>query len=341
MFYPPTYILSQGYIISPYMQFCIGNCNREVSTKMNEYKPEGIIIDTEKNKQKMSSVESLYKAYENGDILEARAVICDLEHNLVVDLNVMNGIIPREHGAMGIELGQTKDIAIISRVNKPVCFKIMGFDYDENGKQYAKLSRRLAQTECKQNYLDYLTPGDIISARVTHMEAFGAFVDIGCGISSLIPIDTISVSRINHPKGRFKIRQDIFAIVKSIDEFGRICLSHKELLGTWAENAQLFSSGQTVAGVVRSVEDYGIFVELSPNLAGLAEPKEGVYEGQHASVYIKSIIPEKMKVKLIIVDSFDADYQDFDIKYFMQSDHIFSFKYSPEECTRIVETIFD
>ena len=42
------------------------------------------------------------------------------------------------------------------------------------------------------------------------------------------------------------------------------------MLGTWAENAALFSPGQTVTGVVRSVEDYGIFVELTPNLAGLA-----------------------------------------------------------------------
>ena len=43
-----------------------------------------------------------------------------------------------------------------------------------------------------------------------------------------------------------------------------------------------------MAGVVRSVESYGIFVELTPNLAGLAEPREGVRVGQHAGVYIKS-----------------------------------------------------
>lgn len=135
-------------------------------------------------------------------------------------------------------------------------------------------------------YISKLTPGDIIDARVTHLEQFGCFVDIGCGIPSLIPIDAISVSRISHPSDRFFTGQYIKAVVKSNDG-SRICLTHKELLGTWEENASLFSSGETVSGIVRSIEDYGIFVELAPNLAGLAEPKENIHAGQSISVYIK------------------------------------------------------
>ena len=38
----------------------------------------------------------------------------------------------------------------------------------------------------------------------------------------------------------------------------------------------------------------GIFIELAPNLAGLAEWKEGVVTGTRAAVYIKSILPDKM-----------------------------------------------
>ena len=138
--------------------------------------------------------------------------------------------------------------------------------------------------------------GDIIDAKVTHLEQFGAFVDIGCGIISLIPIDMISISRISHPKDRFYVGQNIKAIVKSIDE-NRISLTHKELLGTWEENVASFEAGETVSGIIRSVEEYGIFVELTPNLAGLAELKSGVSPGQQASVFIKSMLPDKMKVK--------------------------------------------
>ena len=53
----------------------------------------------------------------------------------------------------------------------------------------------------------------------------------------------------------------------------------------------MFSIGETVSGIVRSVEDYGVFVELAPNLAGLAEPCEDVTQGMQVSVYIKNKKP--------------------------------------------------
>ena len=123
-------------------------------------------------------------------------------------------------------------------------------------------------------------------------------------------------------------------------EANRVYLSHRELLGTWEENAALFSPGDTVAGIVRSVEEYGIFVELTPNLAGLAEPKPGIHPGQQASVYIKSLIPEKMKVKLILVDAFSGDPAPMPLRYFFQGDHMDTFLYSPECCPKIVRTLF-
>lgn len=92
---------------------------------------------------------------------------------------------------------------------------------------------------------------------------------------------------------------------------------------------------------MRSIEDYGIFVELTPNLAGLAERKDDVKVGQQASVYIKSVIPEKMKVKLIIVDAFDADYKAPSYRYYHTSGHIKRFCYSPPESSRVVETVFE
>ena len=76
--------------------------------------------------------------------------------------------IPREKGALGITEGTTKDIALISRVNKPVAFVITDFRENENGETYAVLSRRLAQERCMRDYLGSLTSGDIIPARVTH-----------------------------------------------------------------------------------------------------------------------------------------------------------------------------
>ncbi|HAN44802.1 MAG TPA: RNA-binding protein [Ruminococcaceae bacterium] len=306
---------------------------------MSIYKPEGLLIDTAENIARLKNSTTLQEAYQSGKTLEARAIICNSEHNLIVDLGCCKGIIPRNEGVIGIEQGGARDIAIISRVNKPVCFKIIGFE-KSGGVVTPILSRRLVQEECIQNYIMTLKPGDIIDARVTHLEAFGCFVDIGCGIPSLIPIDAISISRISHPRDRFKTGQDIKVVVKSVDENGRVLLSHKELLGNWEQNAANFANGETVAGIVRSVEDYGVFVELAPNLAGLAEPFEGVKPGQHASVYIKNMIPEKMKIKLIIVDAFDAFYNIEPPTYFIEGNHIDRWRYSPENAEKIIETVF-
>lgn len=306
---------------------------------MTDFYPEGWLIDTSQNRLSIQTPTSLMDAYREKKILESRAIVCDSDHNLIVELGCMRGIIPRDEGAVGIREGKVRDIAIISRVNRPVCFIITGFDKTDDGHTIAKLSRRQAQEACMEQYLSSCIPGDVINARVTHLEPFGAFCDVGCGIVALLPIDTISVSRINHPGERFSVGMDIRAVIKSIEN-GRISLTHKELLGTWKQNVEMFSIGETVAGIVRSVESYGAFIELSPNLAGLAEPKENIFPGQQASVYIKNIIPSRMKVKLIIIDSFDYEYEPSQPEYFYHSDHIDRFIYSPEESDKNIVTLF-
>ena len=304
-----------------------------------EFRPEGCIYDSPSNQRYISSAEGLAEAMEKGIILEAKAILCTGSHDLIVELPCARGIIPREEGAIGIAEGRTRDIALISRVNKIVCFKVTELELTENGELEAKLSRKAAQKECEKNFVSKLESGDIIDARISHMEKFGSFVDIGCGIPSLVPIDTMSVSRISHPTDRFRAGQLIKVVVKSVEN-GRIFLTHKELLGTWEENAEKFKAGETVPGVVRSIENYGVFVELTPNLAGLAESKEGISVGQSVSVYIKAIIPEKMKVKLIIVDICGEYAPPKEIEYFINSNHIDHWKYSTENSDKIISTSF-
>lgn len=311
---------------------------------MNEYKPEGSLINTLKNREAISTLESLKHAFQTGAILESNVMLCDKNLNLHVQLNnEIKGIIPKEE-VLILKTGEaTKDIAILTRVGKTVCFKVTGFKETPKGEKFAVLSRREAQKDCVRNYINKLIPGDIIPSRVTHLERFGAFCDIGCGIISLLSIDSISVSRITHPSARLKIGDLIYTAVKSIDDKNRVFLSSKELLGTWEENANLFSEGQTVRGIVRSIESYGIFVELTPNLAGLAEYKEGVYEGQMAAVYIKSILPDKMKIKLIIIDSENTAQTHDSLSYFVDTSegaHIDCWNYSPRLAKKKVETVF-
>lgn len=301
-----------------------------------KYYPEGTNRALAK---KFESAAQIKEAMKSGEIIEGRVLLCDKEHNLHIDLGAFRGVIPYREGAIGIQEGTLRDIALITKVNKTVCFRIIGFHKEESGERVVILSRRIVQLECMKNYIDTLVSGDIITAKVTHLENFGAFIDIGCGINSLIPIDMLSVSRIGNPAQRISEGQIIKTVLRKREE-NKLTFSLKELLGTWEENAALFSAGETVAGIVRSVEPYGVFIELMPNLAGLAECNFSLVEGQSVSIYIKSIIPEKMKIKLAVVEAFDDYSQSSELVYFTKGNHISDWNYSPPGAVKSIQTVF-
>ena len=282
--------------------------------------------------------DDIIAAAQTGDTLISRAVRCDTQHNLIIALDGLQGIMPHEECALGIDTGQTREIAILSRVGKPVCFKVLRIEGNT-----AYLSRRAAQQEVLHHMLFEHHCGDIIPVRVTHLEPFGAFVDVGCGLVSLIGIESLSVSRIFHPCDRVSVGQELYAVISGLDaDSGRISLTHRELLGTWEENAALFHAGETVCGIVRSVEDYGVFIELTPNLSGLAEQRFPVSPGETVSCYIKSILPERMKIKLNLIDRIGyAPQIPPQLSYFVHATHLDTWQYSPESCTaRCIRTDF-
>lgn len=316
----------------------------------NYYLPEGSLLYSGENISYISSLSGLERAMREEKILEATAIMCDTDLNLYVDLYGMRGIIPKEECVFNPNGEPIKDIAIITRVGKPVCFKVKEIEESGMGHRII-LSRKSAQIECQNYYLSSLISGDIIPATVTHLDNFGAFVDVGCGMISLLSIDCISISRISHPSDRLLNGQKINVVVKSNDiATGRIYVTLKELLGTWEENARDFSIGQTVFGTVRSIESYGVFVELAPNLAGLAELREdnplfrNLCVGDKITVYIKNIIPDKMKIKLVLIDVGNCTQSAPTVRYFIDTksiNHISTWRYTPENCHKVIESIFE
>lgn len=192
-----------------------------------------------------------------------------------------------------------------------------------------------------EHFLEQLQEGMILMCRVTHLESFGVFLDIGCGIIAMLPIEYISVSRISHPKERFYEGQKILASILTIDrDRKRITMTHRELLGTWMENASYFKSGETVQGIVRSIKSYGAFIELTPNLSGLTDMRDGLLPGDGVSVFIKSIQPERMKIKLQVIGKLSSVSSPTPLKYYVTDGKLDRWVYSPENCEKKVETLF-
>ena len=282
----------------------------------------------------------LRAAIASREILQSTALAFDTQRQLRFDLGGVKAVMPFGQCADGAESGTVRDIAVLTRVGRPTCFVIEGMETGENGQPYYLLSRAEAQRMCKAEYLDTLQPGDILPCTVTHIEPFGAFCDVGCGISALLPIDCMSVSRISSPADRVSVGQQILCVIKGRDVQGRFVLTIRELLGTWEENAAGFTVGETVVGIVRSVEEYGTFVEIAPNLAGLAETCPDLHPGQAVSVYIKNILPDKMKIKLVIVNHSLGQSHRFDLRYFITEGHIDHWLYSTPESRKRIETDF-
>ena len=212
---------------------------------------------------------------ETKDILQGIVKNCDKDYNLHVELkNGIHGIIPRQEiEAINVdEKGYPKENLCIGKVHKYVQFKLK----EKNGDKLI-FSRKDAQNEVLNCVKHDLKEGECVRGIVKNITPYGAFIDIGGGIVGLAYIEDLSVARIKSPYERLKIGQNVKIVVKSINrETGKINLSYKDTLGTWEENAHKFSAGMNVKGIVRETEKNknGIFIEITPNLVGMAEYKD-------------------------------------------------------------------
>ena len=323
-----------GYILSNIKKQC-----PEAVIRMPEnrgYLPEGLSAPP------LYTLEMLRRAVSDGAVLEGTVQRCDGDLNLYLQLGSTFAKIPREEVTAPWISGADREIAVLSRVGKQVCFTVESISADAKGAPTALLSRRKVQEQAMEEMRRSLKPGAVVVGKVVRMEPFGAFVDIGRGIVALLPTEYISAARIRHPNERFRVGQKILAVVKVFDrENRRITLTHKELLGTWLENASYLQPGETVRGIVRSVKEYGTFIELAPNLSGLADTRENLQPGDGVSVYIKSIRPDRMKIKLQIIEKLPGAPPPPPIRYQITDGVLDHWVYSPPSCEKpAVETVF-
>ena len=302
---------------------------------MLEYRAEGLC----RNANTLTH-EEWERCIAAGEVLQSTALAYDTDRCLRFEIAGHRARMPFAECVDTAPGEEIKDIAVLTRVGRPTCFIVTGSQRDENGEEIYLLSRAEAQRQCKRQYLDTLEAGSVLPCTVTHIEGFGAFCDIGCGIAALLPIDCLSVSRISSPADRVRVGQQLLCAIKNRDAQGRIVLTLRELLGTWSENAACFAPGETVVGIVRSVEEYGVFIEIAPNLAGLAEADPTLTPGQTVSVYIKNILPDKMKIKLVAVNKNLGQPLRFEPHYFVTRGRIKKWIYSTPQSRKQIETVF-
>lgn len=263
-----------------------------------KFKPEGW-----NNEITLLNKSNINTYMQKNETLQGLVKECDENYNLYIKFeNGLTGIMPRQEvEAINIEdSGLPRTNLCTGKVHKFVQFKIKETK-DENN---VIVSRKEVQEEALEWIKKDLKEGTRVTGIVKNIKLYGAFIEIGGGVVGLAHIEDLSIARIKSPFERLNIGQKVDVVVKSIDRnTGKVILSYKETLGTWEENAEKFTIGTKTKGIIRETEKNknGIFIELTPNLVGMAEYEEGLEYGQTVDVYIKKIDNQRKKIKLLIV----------------------------------------
>lgn len=267
---------------------------------------EGIIELSKKRVDIQKGWDILQKAYEAESILTGRVVEAVKGGIIVLNHEVRIFIPASLLGARYIQdlnqfLGQT------------IHFKIVEFDKKRrkiigDRKQVLVEERKIK----REQLLNSLEVGDLVTGRVSNITGFGAFVDLG-GIDGLIHSSELSWKRISKPSDILKIGQEVKARVIQIDkENEKISLSlKKEEENPWTNVEQKYPVGSVVKGKVVRMVPFGAFVELEDGLDGLihisqiankhvANAEEELQLGQIIEAKVMEVDEKQKKISLSI-----------------------------------------
>ena len=249
------------------------------------------------------SLEELQNIKENQQVLDMYIEEIDENLNMIgkIGKNV-KAIIPRGEASSVVgEDGLVEEKLIVNKVGKvlPVCIKEI---VQNNDGIELIMSKRLLELKVRKWMYMHLKPGVKLRGIIVGLKDYAAFVDVGGGVTGILKLHDMSDSRLTNASDMFKLGQRINVVVKKYDrDTGRIELTYKELLGTFEENVKDFKEGDIVEGIVRNRIKSGVFVELKPNVIGIAEHVNGIESNQKVLVSIKKINLEKKKIKLVII----------------------------------------
>lgn len=260
-------------------------------------------IKKNRNKTQKLTIENLQSIKDSQQVLDMYIEEIDENLNMIgkVGKNI-KAIIPRGEASSVVgDDGMVEEKFILNKKGKvlPVCIKEIIKNEDD---VELIMSKKILELKVRKWMYMHLKPGVKLRGIVVGLKDYAAFVDVGGGVTGILKIQDMSESMLNNASDMFKLGQRIEVIVKKYDrDTGRIELTYKELLGTFEDNIKDLKEGDIVEGVVRNRLKSGVFVEIKPNVVGIAEHVNGIETNQKVLVSIKKINIEKKKIKLIII----------------------------------------
>ena len=249
--------------------------------------------------------DKLQKDFEEGKTIEGK-VTSSVRGGLLVDVGT-RGFLP----ASLISNRFVSDLK--PYIGKTIKVKITEIDPAKN--RLILSHKELIEEEREQafeNVASQLVVGDVVEGRVSRLTNFGSFVDIG-GVDGLVHISEISYKHVDKPSDGLKVGQDVKVKVIGIDnDRHRISLSIKQTEPSPFEQAtSSLNEGDVIEGEVKSLTNFGAFVEVADGIQGLVHVSEISYKhvdkpsdvltvGQKVKVKVLNIDPSKRRISLSI-----------------------------------------
>ncbi len=219
--------------------------------------------------------EELRSRFAAGDVVEVKVLEAN-KGGLIVRVGHVNGFLPVS------QLSPDNYPRVTGGDKNRILEKLRGLvgaelsvrviDVNEDDEKLI-VSEKSVWEERQKNVIARYKVGDVIEGEVTALADFGAFVKFDA-LEGLVHISEIAWQRIDHPRDLLKIGQRVKAEIIGI-EGSKIFLSMKKLVrDPWQDVEKKYKVGDLVEGTVLKVNPFGFFVELDPEIHGLAHVSE-------------------------------------------------------------------
>jgi small subunit ribosomal protein S1 len=267
-----------------------------------------VLLEKERDEQKTKTLETL----EEGKVV--RGVIKNItEYGAFVDLGGIDGLLH----ITDMSWGRVTHPEEMFKVGDEVTVKVLKYNAET---ERVSLGLKQTQEDPWTHAEEAYPPGKRVRGKVMSITDYGAFVELEPGIEGLIHVSEMSwTKKVKHPSKLLEMNQEIECQVLEVDSKAkRISLGLKQLEpDPWTLFTEKYKPGDKVAGKVRSITDYGVFIGIEEGVDGMVHksdlswtakvnnPSDLFHKGDECEAIILSINHDEKKVSLGVKQLWD------------------------------------
>jgi small subunit ribosomal protein S1 len=188
---------------------------------------------------------------------------------------------------------------------KELEFKIIKLDRKRNNVVVSR--RAVVESENsveREQMLERLQEGSIVTGVVKNLTDYGAFVDLG-GVDGLLHITDMAWKRVRHPSEVVNVGEELKVRVLKYDrDRNRVSLGLKQLgEDPWDNIARRYPANARMFGKVSNVTDYGAFVEIEAGVEGLVHVSEMDWTNKNVNPSKVVQLGDEVEVMVLDVDA--------------------------------------